>query len=187
MHLRLSSYVFSCFGNRKYILGKFLPIFAEIFPHYKIENALNFNLPLCITRKFKNEAQKFVSRRRKRSDCGVINEILSADRRSFRTNSCGTHCEWPQRYARRYEYIQVRDNLKKSRSRSLNYNLDDDVVSNALLKSNCSYRRVASFLPIPMRISFVSLSRADCVLRCFLKPTWKGSRIIKWLKWYYEE
>ena len=89
-----------------------------------------------------------------------------------------THCERPQRY----EQIQVRDDLENPRSRSFTSSLEGDIVPNALLKSSCS-RRDACLLPIPVRISFVSFSNADCMQWCFLKFTWKGSRMLAFLRY----
>ena len=56
------------------------------------------------------------------------------------------------------------------------------MVSNALLKSNCS-SKVARFLSLPMQFSSVNLSSAECELWYFLYPVWLGSKIFDLLKY----
>ena len=55
------------------------------------------------------------------------------------------------------------------------------MVSNALPKWNFS--KVSHYLSLPMRMSSLNLSSADCVLWYFLNPVWLKSKIFDLLKY----
>ena len=72
--------------------------------------------------------------------------------------------------------------VENQRNRSLVRSLDGEMVSNALLKANCSSKMV-HFRFLPMRMSSVNLSCTDCVLWYFLNPVWLGSKIFDLFKY----
>ena len=77
-----------------------------------------------------------------------------------------------------YDFIHRTTPLENPILISLCNSLVSDMVSNALLKSNCKRMVSSCFsLSIPALISSVNYNRVVCVLWPGLNPDWKGSRI----------
>ena len=81
----------------------------------------------------------------------------------------------------KYDLIHSKAILEKPRVFNLLNNLEGEIVSNALLKSNCS-SIVTSLLFIPRLISSVSFNKAVSVLLYRLKPVCIGSSTVLLLR-----
>ena len=66
----------------------------------------------------------------------------------------------------KYDQNHCDDDLEKPITCNFLNSFDGDTLSKAFEKSNCN-KRVANLLSIPIRMSSVSLIKADCVLWCY--------------------